>query len=89
MSDDTPIVSCDNKPIMPSTQATKRVVVEHASGIMQICGLVSEGQPDEFIPASVSGWDYDVNLVASKTRYWLYRAVQKPEGLGTFNPSQR
>jgi hypothetical protein len=74
---------------LPATQAPKRVVVEHANGIVQICGLVSEGQPDSLIPAAISGWDYDVALVASKTRYWLYRAVVPPEGLGTFNPNQQ
>lgn len=74
---------------MPATQVPKRIVVEHPGGLMQICGLVTEGQPDTFIPAGLSGWDYDVNLVASKPRYWLYRAVQKPEGLESFNPSQQ
>jgi hypothetical protein len=79
----------NDTPALPPTQAPKRIVVEHANGIMQICGLVSEGQPDEYITRDISGWEYDVQLVASKPRYWLYRAVQKPAGLGTFNPAQR
>ena len=65
-------------PTLPDTTGEKRIVVQHASGIFQICALVSAGQPDEMIPADMSGWEYDVQLVASKARYWLYRPVGVP-----------
>jgi hypothetical protein len=68
----------------------KRIVLQHQSGLMQILGVgPAEGQPREMEATLISGKLTEVNLVAAKRTYGLYRPVMMPEKRKTFNKEQR
>ena len=84
---------------MPPLSVGQRIVLEHTTGpykgLKQIMGHSDEfgGQPP---PASTEPFDISpgtrkgiASLVASKTRYLLYREVTIPADLGTFDRRQR
>lgn len=87
-------------PLMPPLTSRKRIVLEHRTGVMaglhQILGCTDNpGTPDP-LPAFVEGVQrpldadaIDVNLTRAHRGAIYYREITAPEGLGTFDRSQR
>lgn len=69
----------------------KRIVLEHANGMMQILGWVPD-QPADYIGpeagVTINGQPVALNLITSKRTYHLYRRLMLP-GVPTFDPRQR
>jgi hypothetical protein len=82
----------------PEISRNQRVVVQHSKGphkgLYQILGHTDD-LPKGQVPSTTlatlipDGRPAQIDLVASKPRYLLYREFVAPEGLGAFDRRQR
>ena len=73
----------------PSAPPTRRIVLQHPDGLMQILGHAPT-QPPEVMALPIEGAEpLVVNLVAVKPRYYLYKPMLEKPGLLKFNEHQQ
>lgn len=88
--------------LFPEIARNQRVVVHHQTGpykgLFQIIGHTDEtgGQVpplvDDFkmtVGTKLNIREFPIGLIASKTRFVLYREITNPTGLGRFDPRQK